>query len=74
MRGEAVALLASPLLMKILDGMVNDALERAIAAMPNDDETRRVATTEVRAVRTLKRKLEAAQAAETTPPEPDAVV
>lgn len=71
--GEALRLLQHPILVALFDEQEKDALERAINAQPGDDETRRTATGEVRAIRSVRRKLHlAAEGRVTLPNDPDA--
>lgn len=57
-RGAAEYLRDHPLLNEIFDGLEKDATERAIHAKPDDDETRRDALHQVRAIRNVRRELE----------------
>ena len=59
MNGEAEYLLNNDLLKEIFDKLESDALETAVNAPLIDDETRRIATGEVRAIRSVRRKLKA---------------
>lgn len=58
-RGEAEYLLDNQLLQKIFAKLEADALERAVNAQASDDEARRIATQEVRAIRAVQRQLRA---------------
>lgn len=66
MNGEAKYLHDSELLNKIFDQIERDAVEAAINAGLGDDETRRNATGEARAIRSVRRKLKVL-CAETSP-------
>jgi len=55
--GEAQRLHSDPFLNKILDQMEASAFERCVNAKPSDDEARRAASTEVRAIRSLRTQL-----------------
>ena len=55
--GEAARLLKHPMLVAMFDQHEKDAMERAINAPVGDDETRRAATGEVRAIRSVRQKL-----------------
>jgi len=66
--GAALELVNSPLLNEILDGFERDAIDAAINAHPSDDETRRVATTEARAIQSLRGKLLSLSKGTTKPP------
>lgn len=55
--GEAERLSGHPVIRHIFDEMEQDAMERAIYARPSDDEARRSAMNEVRAIRALRQKL-----------------
>lgn len=57
-RGAAEYLRDHPLLGEIFDGLEKDATERAIHAKPDDDETRRDALHQVRAIRNVRAELE----------------
>lgn len=56
-RGEAEYLLGNQLLNDIFSKLVDDALERAVNADPSNDEARRTATQEVRAIRAVQHQL-----------------
>ena len=66
-RGEAEYLLSNRLLKQIFADIEADALERAVAAKPSDDELRRTSTQEVRAIRAVQRQLEVLAKAQTKP-------
>ena len=66
-RGEAEYLLNSRLLKHIFADIEADALERAVNAKPSDDELRRTATQEVRAIRAVQRQLEVLAKTQTKP-------
>lgn len=72
-RGEAELLLDSQLLKDTFAWLEADALERAVNALPSDDETRRVCTMQVRALRSVREHLEALLR-DTDTPTPDPVV
>ena len=72
-RGEVEMLLGSQLLKDTFARLEADALERAINAQPSDDETRRVCTMRVRALRSVREDLEALLR-DTDTPTPDPVV
>jgi hypothetical protein len=55
--GEAERLLNHPLFNEIFDALESDAMEVAVQAKPSDDETRRTAMNEIRAIRSLRQKL-----------------
>lgn len=55
--GEAQTLLDSPLLQKIFDDLEAEAFEGIIAAKQADDETRRLLSMEVQAIRSVRRQL-----------------
>lgn len=74
MSGEAEYLLRNELLNQIFDELERDAVETAINAKPSDDEMRRVATQEARAIRSVRAKLNALLRAKTNPPRTGAVV
>lgn len=57
--GEAEYLLANDTLNEIFDQMERDATERAIYAKLADDELRRLALGEVRAIRSVREELRA---------------
>jgi hypothetical protein len=65
--GEAQFLLDSKTVKEIFAQLERDAIETAIGAKLGDDECRRNALGEVRAIRSLKWKLEALVRAKTTP-------
>lgn len=73
MNGEAEYLLANEMLIEIFARLERDAIEVAINAPLGDDETRRDATGEVRAIRGVRRKLEALARAKTNPPTPTVI-
>lgn len=73
MNGEAQWLLDNELLNEIFAQIERDAIETAIGAQLGDDDMRRNATGEVRAIRGVRRKLEALLRAKTNPG-PTAVV
>ena len=64
---EAQFLLDSTTVQEIFVQLERDALETAISAKLDDDECRRCALGEVRAIRSLRRKLEALVRAKTNP-------
>lgn len=64
---EAQFLIDSTTVQEIFAQIERDALETAIGAKLDDDECRRCALGEVRAIRSLKRKLEALVRAKTNP-------
>lgn len=69
--GEALRLLNHPILVALFDEQEKNALERAVTAKLDDDETRRTALGEVRAIRSVRRKLDlAAQGRVTLPDDP----
>lgn len=57
MNGEAQYLLDNELLKEIFDQIEQTAIESAVCAKVGDDETRRNATGEVRAIRSVRQKL-----------------
>jgi len=57
MNGEAKYLLDNELLNGIFDRMERDAIELAISARLGDDEMRRTALGEVRAIRSVRQNL-----------------
>jgi hypothetical protein len=57
--GEADQLLGSALLQETLSQIEAEAMERAVDARSDDDETRRSALCEVRAIRSVRGQLEA---------------
>ena len=57
--GEAERLVRAPLLVELFARLEREALERAVSAAPGDDEGRRLALFEVRALRSLRARLEA---------------
>ena len=59
MTGEAQYLHDSELLATLFDALERDALELCVNCPMGDDETRRIATGEVRAIRSVRRKLKA---------------
>ena len=65
--GAAEYLLNNDLLKEIFTDIEADALERAVNAKPSDDEARRAATQEVRAIRAVQRQLEVLLRAKTKP-------
>lgn len=65
--GRAEALASDPLLNELLDDMERAAFERCVNAKPSDDETRRTATTEVRAIQSLRQQLQSLSRGKTTP-------
>lgn len=73
MNGEAKYLLDNELLNKIFDQIERDAIELAIGSKLGDDETRRNAMGEVRAIRSVRWKLKSL-AGDKTNPAPGAVV
>ena len=60
-------MLDSTTVQEIFAQIERDALETAISAKLDDDECRRCALGEVRAIRSLRRKLEALVRAKTNP-------
>ena len=64
---EAQFLIDSTTVQEIFVQLERDALETAIGAKLDDDECRRCALGEVRAIRSLRRKLEALVRAKTNP-------
>lgn len=56
-QGEAEFILAHPLFNELLDGQERQAMETAVQAAPDDDNTRRTAMMQVQAIRTLRRQL-----------------
>ena len=64
---EADYLLKNELLNNILEAIEREAVESCIDALPLDDETRRISAFEVRAIRSLRRKLKAVLTAKTSP-------
>lgn len=66
MNGEAQYLHDSELLKAIFDELERDAVELCVNCPVGDDETRRAASGEVRAIRSVRRKLKA-MLAKTTP-------
>lgn len=71
--GHAESLLNDSLLNEIFDELEQSALEGAVNAQPSDDEQRRTKLQEVRAIRAVRRKLNALLKG-TTNPKPRAVV
>lgn len=67
MNPEAEYLLNNDLLIEIFARIERDAVEMAVNAPVGDDETRRNATGEVRAIRSVRRKLQALCRAATNP-------
>jgi hypothetical protein len=67
MIGQAEYLLNDDLLKQIFAQIERDALETAISAKPGDDETRRNAIGDVRAIRSVRWQLEAILKAKTKP-------
>lgn len=65
--GEAEQLLNSKLLNEIFDGLERDAIEDGINADLSDDEQRRISSMEVRAIRSLRGKLQALAEPKTKP-------
>lgn len=55
--GEAMALTKSNLLREIFDEIEHAAIEMAVHAYAEDDESRRTAMNEVRAIRNVREKL-----------------
>lgn len=55
--GEAMRLHTDSYLNEILDGMERDAFEKCASANPSDHETRQISMLEVRAIRSLRTKL-----------------
>ena len=69
--GEAEYLLNNELLNEIFAGIERDALELGINASTADDEKRRCAMGEVRAIRSVREKLKALLRVKTNPaPDP----
>lgn len=66
--GDAEMLLNHPLINQIFDGLEADAMETSVYANPSDDETRRTAMNEVRAIRALRLKLKTLAEGKTTQP------
>ena len=71
--GEINYLLENAILKEIFDGLERECMEIAVNARPDDDEMRRSALGEVRAIRSVRWKLKALLSAKTNPPQ-DAVV
>lgn len=67
MNGEAETLAASELLKEIFAEIEREQVERAIYAKLDDDETRRASLGEVRAIRSVREKLEALIRQKTNP-------
>lgn len=55
--GEAQTLLDSPLLNEIFDAIEADAFEGIVSAKSADDETRRLLSMEVQAIRSVRKQL-----------------
>ena len=72
MTGEAQTLLASELLKQIFTELEQTAINIAVNAKITDDETRAASLAEVRAIRSVQRKLEALVRAKANPT-PDGV-
>jgi hypothetical protein len=71
MSGEAQFLLDSEVIKDIFAQIERDAMELCVNAPLGDDETRRDASGEVRAIRRVRQKLEALAKAKTNlPPSP----
>jgi len=71
--GIARELVDSPLLNSIFDKLEQEATERAISALPGDDETRRIATEQVRAMRLVRAELKSLANGKTNRTETSAV-
>lgn len=70
---EAEFLLDHFMLKRLFDSVERTAMEQAIAAPLNDDETRRNLMAEVRAIRSVRRKLrQLASGQVTLPDDPEA--
>ena len=65
--GEAEYLLRNELLQETFARIEADALERCVQAPPGDDETRRLAAMQVRAIRSVRQELEALLRERATP-------